>query len=131
MLTLSTGMAVLAGVIMALWLGAAAWAVITGLQLRRRAAFATSQADRLAALLETTPALPVVVRPDGRIEAPERLGQWLGLPRTPGFVIDFHTPMAGLTESDASDLSRDVAAAQRTGARFVRAVRASGRDVRC
>mgnify|MGYP000031659300 CR=1 FL=1 len=126
MLTLSTNMAVLIGVVMAVWLGGAAWAVITGLQLRQRAAFAASQADRLAALLDTTPALPVVVRPDGRIEAPERLGQWLGLPRTPGFVIDFHTPSAGLTENDASDLSRDVAAAQRTGARFVRAVRASG-----
>jgi signal transduction histidine kinase len=126
MVTLSTGMAVLLGVVTALWLGAASWAVISGLQLRRRAAFATSQADRLAALLETTPALPVVVRPDGRIEAPERLGQWLGLPRTPGFVIDFHTPAAGLTETDANDLSKDVTAAQRTGARFVRAVRASG-----
>ncbi|UVO53554.1 PAS domain-containing sensor histidine kinase [Sphingomonas sp. SUN039] len=126
MLTLTTNMAVLIGIVMALWLGAATWAIITGLQLRRRAAFATSQADRLAALLDTTPALPVVVRADGRIEAPERLGQWLGLPRTPGFVIDFHTPAAGLTESDANELSRDVAAAQRTGARFVRAVRASG-----
>jgi signal transduction histidine kinase len=126
MLTLSTGSVVLLGALMALWLGAAAWAVVTGLQLRRRAAFATSQADRLAALLDTTPALPVVVRPDGRIEAPERLGQWLGLPRTPGFVIDFHTPTAGLSESEANALSRDVGAAQRTGARFVRAVRAIG-----
>jgi signal transduction histidine kinase len=128
MITLSTGAAVLLGGVMALWLAASTWAIFTGLQRRRSATFARSQADRLAALLDTTPALPVVVRPDGRIEAPERLGQWLGLSRTPGFVIDFHTPTAGLTETDANELARDVTAAQRTGARFVRAVRASGSE---
>lgn len=128
MITVSTGTAVLAGVILAAWLIAAVWAVITGLERRRRAAFADLQADRLAALLDTAPALPVVVRTDGRIEAPERLGQWLGLARTPGFVVDLTGKDAGLTPSDAADLNRDVIAAQRTGARFVRAARAVGSD---
>lgn len=128
MITLSTGTAVLAGVVLAAWLIAGAWAVITGLGLRRRAAYAGSQADRLAALLDTAPALPVVVRPDGRIEAPERLGQWLGLTRTPGFIVDFTGKDAGLSATDAADLNRDVTAAQRTGARFVRAAKAIGSD---
>ena len=128
MITLSTGTAVFAGIVLAAWLIGAAWAAITGLGLRRRAEHANDQADKLAALLETAPALPVVVRPDGRIEAPERLGQWLGLARTPGFIIDFAGKNAGLSESDAADLNRDVVAAQRTGARFVRAAKAVGSE---
>ena len=128
MLTLSIGAAALAGVVLALWLGAGAWAVITGLSLRKKAAFAETQADRLAALLETAPALPVVVRPDGRVEAPARLGQWLGLPKTPTFIIDFAGRDVGLTDADTAELGRDVAAAQRTAARFVRAVRAAGSE---
>ena len=128
MITLSTGAAVFAGIVLAAWLIGSAWAAVTGLGLRRRAEYANNQADKLAALLETAPALPVVVRPDGRIEAPERLGQWLGLSRTPGFVIDFTGKNAGLSEADAADLNRDVIAAQRTGARFVRAAKAVGSE---
>lgn len=128
MLTLSTGGAVLVGVVMALWLMAAAWAVITGLKLRNRATFADSQADRLAALLDTAPALPVAVRPDGRVEAPDRLGQWLGLPKTPGFIVDFSGKAGGLTAADCAALAADVTGAQRTGAKFARSVKTMGSD---
>ena len=88
MLTLSLTMAALIGAVMALWLGAAVWAVWTGLSLRKRAEFSTNQADRLASLLESAPALPLMVRNDGRIEAPTRLADWLGLPKVPNFVTD-------------------------------------------
>jgi hypothetical protein len=128
MLTLSTGGAVLVGVVMALWLMAAAWAVITGLRLRNRATFADSQADRLAALLDTAPALPVAVKPDGRVEAPDRLGQWLGLPKTPGFIVDFSGKAGGLTAADCAALAADVTGAQRTGAKFARSVKTMGSD---
>ena len=96
--------------------------------MRRRAAAATLQADRLAALIDSAPALPVVVRADGRVEAPARLADWLGLSRVPQFLIDFAARNAGLTDADASALAADVATAQRTGARFTRAVRAVGSD---
>ena len=128
MITLSTGAAVLIGTVAGLWLVAACWAVITGLQMRRRAAFADTQADRLAALLDTAPALPVLVRTDGRVEAPERLGQWLGLARTPGFIVDFTSGQNGLSQADNGVLTRDVAAAQRTGLKFARSVRTAGSD---
>lgn len=128
MLTLSTGAAVLIGIVMALWLIAAAWAVVTGLQLRNRATFADSQADRLAALLDTAPALPVAVKPDGRVEAPDRLGQWLGLPKTPGFIVDFSGKAGGLTTADCAALAADVTGAQRTGAKFARSVKTIGSD---
>ena len=126
MLTLTTAQATIAGVILAVWLVAAAWAVVTGLQMRRRASFASEQADRLAALLDSAPALPLVVRGDGRVEAPDRLADWLGLSRLPVFLADFAGKEAGLTEDDALSLVADVASAQKTGRSFAMAVRAVG-----
>ncbi|MBL0000169.1 MAG: PAS-domain containing protein [Sphingomonadales bacterium] len=126
MLTLSHTMAVLIGAVMAIWLGFAVWAVWTGLKLRKRAEFSTSQADRLASLLESAPALPLMVRNDGRIEAPERLGDWLGLPKVPNFVSDLAGHNCGLTDDDAAALVRDVSAVQRSGRSFSRAIRAQG-----
>jgi len=126
MLTLSHTMAVLIGAVMAVWLGLAVWAVWTGLKLRKRAEFSTSQADRLASLLESAPALPLMVRNDGRIEAPDRLADWLGLPKVPNFVSDLAGHNCGLTDDDAAALVRDVSAVQRTGRSFTRAIRAQG-----
>jgi signal transduction histidine kinase len=126
MLTLSSGMAVLVGVVLAVWLGLAVWAVWSGLRLRKRAEFSTSQADRLASLLESAPALPLMVKNDGRIEAPDRLADWLGLPKVPNFVSDLAGHGCGLTDEDATALSRDVSAVQKTGRSFSRAIRAQG-----
>lgn len=126
MLTLSHAMAAVIGVFLAAWLGAAVWAIFTGLTLRKRAEFSTSQADRLAALLESAPALPLMVKNDGRIEAPERLADWLGLIKVPNFLTDLSTPNAGLTDEDTTALIRDVSAVQKTGRSFSRALRAKG-----
>src|SRR3546814_18870705 len=73
----TTAMAFL-GVIMALWLVGAAWAIYSGFAMRRRSPFTAEQADRLTTLLESAPALTVVARADGRIAAPARLAGWLG-----------------------------------------------------
>lgn len=126
MITLTTTEATIAGVVLAIWLAAAAWAVITGMQMRRRAEFATDQADRLAALLESAPALPLVVRGEGRVEAQARLADWLGLPRVPTFLADFAGKDAGLSDVDAATLVAEVAAAQRTGKPFALSLRAIG-----
>lgn len=126
MLTLPHSIAAMIGVVMAIWLGVAVWAVWSGLKLRRQAAFSTSQADRLAALLESAPALPLMVRNDGRIEAPERLADWLGLRKMPNFLSDLSVPGAGLSDEDAAGLVRDVSGVQKTGRSFSRALRAQG-----
>lgn len=126
MLTLPHSTAVIIGMVMALWLAAGIWAVYTGMVLRKRAAFSTQQADRLAQLLESAPALPLVVRNDGRIEAQGRLADWFGLPRMPNFVSDLATPEAGLGDEDAAALSKEVSASQKTGRSFVRSVRPRG-----
>jgi len=125
-LTLPLSFAVLIGAVMAAWLALAVWAVWTGLKLRKKAAFSTNQADRLASLLDSAPALPLMVRADGRIEAPARLADWLGLSRGPKFLSDLVGDESGLSNEDADALSRDVAAAQKTGRSFTRAMRARG-----
>ncbi len=126
MLTLSHGVATLMGAVLALWLGVAAWALISGLRLRQRARFSTEQADRLAQLIDSAPTLPLMVRNDGRIEAPERLAHWLGLPKVPNFLTDLSGHGVGLVEDDGQALIRDVAAAQKTGRSFVRPLKAQG-----
>jgi signal transduction histidine kinase len=126
MLTLSYGRAVLLAVAMVAWLVAACWAVITGLRLRNRAEFSTSQADRLALLLESAPALPLMVKADGRIEAPPRLADWLGLPRLPNFLSDLSGEGIGLAPDDAAALLTDVAAAQKSGRSFARPFQVQG-----
>lgn len=126
MLTLTYAAAVVIGVAMAAWLAAAVWAVWSGLTRRKQAAFSTGQADRLAALLDSAPALPMMVRADGRIEAPDRLADWLGLPRMPNFLTDLAGEGGGLSADDAAALIRDVAAVQKTGRSFARPVRPQG-----
>ncbi len=126
MFTLTTTQATIAGVILAIWLCAGTWAVVTGLHMRNRALFATDQADRLAALLDSAPALPLIVRSDGRVEAQARLADWLGLPRVPTFIADFAGKGAGLSQADVVTLTAEVAAAQRTGKAFALSMRAVG-----
>jgi signal transduction histidine kinase len=126
MLTLTNTATVLIGVFLALWLAIAVWAVWSGLKLRKQAAFSTNQADRLAALLDSAPALPLMVRNDGRIEAPDRLADWLGLAKIPNFLSDLSGHESGLSDEDVSALIRDTAAVQKTGRSFTRALRAQG-----
>lgn len=126
MLALTPAAMAALGVVAALWLMGAAWAVYSGLSMRRRAAFSAEQADRLATLLESAPALPVLVRADGRIEAPERLAGWLGLEKAPKFLSQLTEAEGGLKPDDGKALVQDISAAQKAGKSFTRAVSARG-----
>ncbi|MDB5700936.1 MAG: histidine kinase [Sphingomonadales bacterium] len=123
MLTLTTGNAAIVGAVLALWTIGAAWAVFSGMSMRRRAADAAGEAGRLHQLLGASPAVPMLVRSDGRVEAPEKLGDWLGLGRIPNFIVDFAGTGNGLSEDDAHGLARDVMAAQKSAKAFVRSMR--------
>lgn len=112
------------GIVLALWLIGAGWMLLAGLRLRRAGHEASRRADRLAQLVDSAPALPLVVRADGRIEAPERLGDWLGLARLPNFLSDLSSTNGGLNAEDAAALARDVGATQKSGKPFTRGVRA-------
>lgn len=114
------------GVVLALWLALSAWAVVTGLALRRASRQARMQADRLADLLQSAPAIPVLIRADGRLEAPDRLANWLGRTTVPAFVSELVAEEGGLEPDHARALAADIRAAQRGSRAFVLPVRARG-----
>ncbi|MBB3980635.1 signal transduction histidine kinase [Sphingobium fontiphilum] len=126
MTTLSPLAAIAIGGILALWLAAAIWALMKGAQQQRQGAHAQDQLDRLTALIESAPAIVAMVRPDGRLEATDRLSTWLGLEQVPAFASELTGADGGLSAEDSAALARDIGAAQRAGRPFSRPVRALG-----
>ncbi|MFT5537459.1 ATP-binding protein [Parasphingorhabdus sp.] len=120
--------AVILGLILAAWLGAAAWAIWTGLAMKNKAETVLRQSGRLGRLLETSPALPLLVRSDGKLEASQRLMHWLGFDHLPAHISELHEPSRGMVREDLDALMQDVNLAQKTGSSFVRAIKVGGSD---
>ncbi|GAA3744766.1 signal transduction histidine kinase [Sphingorhabdus rigui] len=121
----------LIGVLMALWLVGAIVAIWIGLSLRNESRKMLSQTSRLRRLLETAPAFPVVVKSDGRLEAPDRFSRLLGLmtPATTLSDLGGHDE-AGLAIDDMAALDAKVRETQRTGKSFVLALAIKGSERR-
>ncbi len=121
----------LIGILMALWLVGATVAIWIGLSLRRQSLKMLHQTSRLARLLETAPAIPVVVKGDGRIEAADRFSRLLGL-ATPASALHEIGGIddAGITDADLAELDQRVRETQRTGKGFTLPVAIKGSDRR-
>lgn len=102
--------------LLSVWTLAAAWAVLAARGRVRRAEAAERQARRLGRMVEDAPALPLLVRGDGRIEGPSRLADWLGLPAVPGFLTELDDGQGGLPADALTALAEAVRHTQRTGA---------------
>lgn len=126
MVQVSATVMVVAGAVMALWLAAAVYVLVTGLKLRRRGHHQREQADRLAALLQSAPAVPMLIRPDGRIEAPARLAGWLGLAAVPAYLSELTSEGGCFDAADSAALSADILSAQRGAKSFSRAIMVRG-----
>lgn len=126
MLHLTPVPAAIAGAVLALWLALALWALLTGLRLRRASRELERGAARMAGLIESAPAVPVVVMADDRIEAPARLVDWLGLVRAPATIDALADDELGLAADELDQLRADIAAARAAGRPFARPVRARG-----
>lgn len=126
MITLSHPVAAAIGVLIALWLGAAVWALLTGLGLRQAANAATDRNRRLQALVESAPAIVVLITPDDRMETTERLATWLGLSATPAALDQLSSEAGGLAPDDLEALRGDIERARSTGSPIYRLVRAEG-----
>jgi len=125
-MTLTPMAAIILGIVLALWLGGAVWALATGQRMRREGMQAQGKLDRLAMLLASAPAAPVVIHPDGRLEAADRLAKWLGKPRVPTFASELTADDGGLEPDDAAALGREIASAQKAGKSFALPVRGVG-----
>ena len=118
----------LIGLLLAAWTVAGAWAVLAARTRVKRAEAALRQGRRLARMVDESPALPLLVRADGRIEGPPRLAQWLGLEALPQYLTELAPPAgnAGLTAEDLARLSEAVRRCQKTASPFGMNVTAAG-----
>ena len=126
MIAISITAAVLTGVVLALLVGGAGYAIYKGLTWRRMGQVARDAGRRNVQLLASSPVQAALVRADGRIELPRRVTDWLGLAGDPRFLTDLTGTDNGLHPEDAAALLQEVTAAQRAGRSFRMAVASRG-----
>ncbi|QJQ33014.1 histidine kinase [Sphingomonas lacunae] len=107
------------GALLALWLAVAGWAIVRGIMMQRAAAFSARKATQLAALLDCSPSLPLIVRSDGRIEGPGGIAQLFGLETLPATISGLANGGPVVIEPAGMDqLMQEIVAAQRTSKSF-------------
>ena len=107
------------GVLLAGWTFGAAWAVLWAADKARRAEGSRRAARTMARMIEEAPAIPMLVRADGRIEVSDRLASWLDLDKPPEFLSELAAgPGKGLTETQLRELGEHVRVTQKTAAPF-------------
>src|SRR3954471_17158281 len=109
-----------------LWLGIAAAIAFVAARRFQLAQQVLEAAQSNATLLELTPARPLVVRVDGRIEADVQLVRELGLKSHPSRLADLSGNDSGILPDDLKGLIEDVEAARVSAGRISRKVRANG-----
>lgn len=117
-MTLSPTVLTLIGLLLAAWTLAAGWAVVWARGRARRADAAQRLAKRLTRMVDDSPALPLLVRADGRIEAPQRLANWLGLDAVPQYLTELDAGNRGLAAELVAELAEAVRRTQKTAAPF-------------
>jgi len=106
------------GLLLAVWTLAAGWAILMARAGQKRAEAGQRNARRLARMVDESPAIPLLVRVDGRIEASPRLAQWLGLDNVPQFLSELDNGERGLTAAQLAELNEHVRRTQKTAAPF-------------
>ena len=114
------------GLLLAAWTVAAAWAILAARGRQKRAEAQLRQARRLGRMVEESPALPLLVRSDGRIEASPRLAGWLGLDAMPQYLSELDGKGRGLSPAQLAELTEAVRRCQKTAAPFRMAITPEG-----
>ena len=110
----------------ALWLGMAVAISFLAARRFRLAEQVLDAARTNAALLELSPARPLVVRPNNRIEADPRLLRDLGLDGDPKTIAELTGNDFGIAPDDLDALKGDIEAARVSAGRISRKVRVHG-----
>jgi signal transduction histidine kinase len=100
--------AVIAATLAVLWIVIAAALAIVAARRLRDAANVISTARSLQNLLQLSPGRPLVILPDGSIEADERLLREIGLERAPKRLSGLAGEERGLVAEDLANLERQV-----------------------
>ncbi|MEM7688373.1 MAG: PAS-domain containing protein [Pseudomonadota bacterium] len=105
------------GLVLAAWtVAAAVFALRASGQVQRTKALKTSL-KRMQSLLDAAPAIPMLVRVDGKIEAPERLARWLGFDEMPQYLSELARE-DGLSQTQIEELNDHVRHTQKSAAPF-------------
>ena len=113
---------VLIGLLLAAWTLCASWLVIRARERTRRAEGSRTAVRRLSRMIDEAPALPMLVRADGKLEAPPRLALWLGLDAMPGYLSELDAGDRGLEGAQLAELTEAVRRTQKTATPFRMAV---------
>ncbi|HEX3422915.1 MAG TPA: ATP-binding protein [Sphingomicrobium sp.] len=109
-----------------LWVGIAAALSLAAARRFRLAEQVIGTARTHATLLEISPARPLVVRLDGRIEADPGFLRELGLKSAPKIVADLSGNDHGILPEDLAALTSEIEAARVSGSRISMRIRAAG-----
>ncbi|MCB2050038.1 MAG: PAS-domain containing protein [Novosphingobium sp.] len=116
----------LAGLLLAGWTFGAAWLALTARGKMRQAETHRRAARRMQRIIDESPAIPMLVRADGRIEAPVRLASWLGLSRVPGYLSELDDGENGIESPQMAELKELVRRAQKTANPFHMVIKPRG-----
>ncbi|GAA4643988.1 PAS domain-containing sensor histidine kinase [Pontixanthobacter gangjinensis] len=110
---------ILIGLLLAAWTVGAAWMMIASAAKSRKAEGSRKAARRMARMIDEAPAIPLIVRTDGRIEGSDRLAGWFGLDLLPEYLSELEGgPGKGLSTSQLAELSQNIRRCQKTAAPF-------------
>src|SRR5436190_1011821 len=109
-----------------LWLGVAIGLSILAARRLRLAQDVLAAGRSNATLLELTPARPLLVRSDQRIEMDSQLMRDLGLHSQPARISDLFDNVGGIVADDLAALRADIEAASVSAGRIARKVRSQG-----
>lgn len=109
----------LIGLLLAAWTVAAALIMLRTAQRLRRYETMRRSLARVNGMLDEAPAIPMLVRADGRIEVHDRLAGWLGLEGAPQYLSELGGADGfGLDPAQLEQLSEAVQRTQKTAAPF-------------
>lgn len=113
-----TAMALI-GLVLAAWTVGAAVLMIRAAQRSRRHDSLRRSLARVNGMLDEAPAIPMLVRADGRIEAHERLAGWLGLDKPAEYLSELAGESgSGLSQEQLDQLTKAVRKTQKTASNF-------------
>lgn len=114
---------VLIALVLAAWTVGAAIVVLRANRSVKRAKAMRTSLKRMQTLLDVAPALPMLVRVDGRIEAPDKLARLLGLAAAPKYMSELiaapgNPASGGLSQAQHDQLWTKVQTTQKSAAPF-------------
>jgi len=122
---------VLIAVVLAAWAVGAAIVVLRANASVKRAKAMRTSVKRMQTLLDVAPALPLLVRVDGRIEASDKLARMLGLAAMPKYLSELAAPpgqgkAGGLAQAQLDQLWAKIQITQKSASPFRMAINLPG-----